>query len=44
MGWRAFDDGWQRLIYGRQRRHILLSMPLRGGGWDCSAGSALLHA
>ena len=38
------QDGQERLIYGCQRRHILHSMPLGGGGWDCSAGSALLYA
>ena len=33
----------ERLIFGRHHRHILHSMPLGGGGWDCSAGSVLLY-
>ena len=41
MEWRASYDGW--LVFGRHHRHILHSMPLGGGGWDCSAGSVLLH-
>ena len=38
------DDAIERLIYRHQRRHILHSVPLSGGGWDSSAGSALLYA